>query len=98
MTFPVGIPVHNSGSTVPVRGARIAAGIDDAGPLATSPASADQTRRSVVDVGEPTPKGRKPEEALCAPCVYGQHELCLRPIGDAGNCCCDELDGWANRE
>jgi len=53
----------------------------------------------VVDVDEPTPQGRnKPIEALCAPCVYGQHELCLRPIGDTGNCCCDELDGWAERE
>lgn len=34
-------------------------------------------------------------EHPCAPCVYGDHAGCLAPIGDEGNCCCDELDGWA---
>lgn len=37
-------------------------------------------------------------EHPCAPCAYGEHERCLDPIGDDGNCCCDELDGWAVRE
>jgi hypothetical protein len=36
-------------------------------------------------------------EAPCEPCAYGQHEACLWPIGEQGNCCCDELDGWAER-
>jgi hypothetical protein len=52
-------------------------------------------------IGDNLRRGNKPlERAIehpCAPCVYGEHERCLDPISDNGNCC-DELDGWADRE
>lgn len=50
-------------------------------------------------MAEATPKPlERAIEHPCAPCAYGEHERCLDPIGDDGNCCCDALDGWAPAE
>ena len=94
--FRFAIPPAEPAGRGGVRGGRIAARNGPArcvvaGAVATTPGGSgmdDSTRESLASA----------IEHPCAPCVYGQHDGCLAPIGDKGNCCCDELDGWAERE